>query len=76
MLGLIDVVKVFVVAQPGIQRSLGPHGIPLLAHARAGGEAAADTTAYLETHGDAGHYLGGWLTQVNDPNSLGTDLLR
>jgi hypothetical protein len=54
MLGFTDVVKAFVAAQPGIQRTLGPHGIPLLAHARAGGQRAADTLTYLEGLGDAG----------------------
>ena len=54
MLGLTTVVKAFVAARPGIQRTLGPHGIPLLAHARAGGKSAADTVAYLEALGDAG----------------------
>jgi hypothetical protein len=53
MLGLTDVVKAFVAAQPGVQRRLGPHGITLLAHAKAGGKQAADTVAYLETLGDA-----------------------
>ncbi len=54
MLGLTGIVKGFVTAQPGIQRTLGPHGIPLLAHAMAGGPPAADTVAYLESLGDAG----------------------
>jgi hypothetical protein len=54
MLGMTDVVKAFVIAQPGVQRTLGPHGIPLLAHAEAGGERAADTLAYLQGLGDAG----------------------
>jgi hypothetical protein len=54
MLGFTDVVKAFVTAQPGIQRTLGPHGIPLLAHAKVGGKPAADTLAYLESLGDAG----------------------
>jgi len=54
MLGYTDVVKALVVAKPGIQRTLGPHGIPLLAHAKAGGTHAADTIAYLESLGDAG----------------------
>lgn len=54
MLGLTDVVRGFVTAQPGIQRTLGPHGIPLLAHAKIGGKSAADTFAYLESLGDAG----------------------
>jgi hypothetical protein len=54
MLGFTDMVKAVVAAQPGIQRTRGPHGIPLLAHARAGGEKAADTVAFLESLGDAG----------------------
>jgi hypothetical protein len=54
MLGLTDVVKAFVTARPGVQRTLGPHGIPLLAHAKVGGPRAADTVAYLEGLGDAG----------------------
>jgi hypothetical protein len=53
MMGQLDVVKAFVAASPGVQRTLGPHGITLLAHARAGGPAAADTFKYLETLGDA-----------------------
>ena len=53
MLGFTDVVKAFVTAQPGIQRTVGPHGISLLAHAKAGGKLAADTIAYLEKLGDA-----------------------
>ena len=59
MLGLTPVVKAFVAAQPGVQRTLGPHGITLLAHARAGGDRAADTAAYLAELGDAdaGHKL-------------------
>lgn len=54
MLGMTDVVRAFVAAKPGAQRLLGPHGIPLLAHASAGGEEATGTLAYLETLGDAG----------------------
>jgi hypothetical protein len=54
MLGMTDVIKAFVVAQPGVQRTLGPHGIPLLAHAKVGGQRAKDTLAYLESLGDAG----------------------
>lgn len=52
-LGMTDVVKAFVAAQPGIQRTHGPHGITLLKHAQAGGEIAADTLAYLQSLGDA-----------------------
>lgn len=57
MLGHTDVVKAFVKLQPGIQRTLGPHGITLLAHAKAGGKQAAETASYLESLGDAGQGL-------------------
>lgn len=53
MLGLTEVVKAFVAARPGVQRTLGPHGFTLLAHARAGGEPAAETLSYLQSLGDA-----------------------
>ena len=53
MLGQLDVVKASVTASPGIQRTLGPHGINLLSHARAGGAGAADVVKYLESVGDA-----------------------
>jgi len=54
MLGMTDVVKAFVAATPGIQRTYGPHGITLLAHAEAGGEEARQVVDYLESLGDAG----------------------
>lgn len=53
MLGQLDAVKAFVTARPGIQRTHGPHGIPLMAHARAGGAAAEPVVKYLESLGDA-----------------------
>jgi hypothetical protein len=53
MLGHLDVVKAFIAASPGIQRTPGPHGIPLLAHARAGGPGSAAVLAYLESVGGA-----------------------
>jgi hypothetical protein len=53
MLGQTDVVKAFVAASPGVQRILGPHSIPLLAHAKAGGPAAAEVYRYLDSLGDA-----------------------
>jgi len=53
MLGQLDVVKAFVAASPGIQRTRGPHGLTLLAHARAGKQEAAAVAQYLETLGDA-----------------------
>ncbi len=54
MLGDLPAVKAMVEAQPGVQRIPGPHGIPLLAHAKAGGEQAAAVLTYLEGLGDAG----------------------
>jgi hypothetical protein len=54
MLGQLEVVRAFVAAAPGIQRTLGPHSIPLLAHARAGGERARPVREYLDSLGDAG----------------------
>jgi len=45
--------KGWIEAVPGIQRTRGPHGITLLAHARAGGAMAAETLKYLESLGDA-----------------------
>ena len=57
MLGQLEVVKAFVATNPGqpagVQKTRGPHGITLLAHARAGGEAAAAVVAYLTALGDA-----------------------
>lgn len=53
MLGHLDVVKSMIAAQPGVQRIRGPHGITLLSHARAGGPAAAEVLAYLESLGGA-----------------------
>jgi hypothetical protein len=53
MLGQLDVVKAFIDASPGAQRIHGPHGITLLAHARAGGEKAKPVLQYLEKIGDA-----------------------
>lgn len=51
MLGQLEAVKAFVAASPGIQRTRGPHGISLLAHARAGESTAV--VRYLEALGDA-----------------------
>ncbi len=36
MLGQLDVVKAFIAASPGVQKTYGPHGISLLAHAKNG----------------------------------------
>jgi hypothetical protein len=53
MLGQLGVVKAFVEAAPGVQGTLGPHGITLLSHAKAGGEAGKAVVAYLEAKGGA-----------------------
>lgn len=48
MLGQLQIVKAIVDAFPEAQHQKGPHGIPLKAHARAGGEDAAAVLAYLQ----------------------------
>jgi hypothetical protein len=53
MMGQLDAVKAFIAARPGIQRTLGPHGITLLSHAKAGGADAAAVVQYLTALGDA-----------------------
>ena len=45
MLGDVEVVRAMLAAYPAKRDELGPHGIPLVAHARAGG---ADARAVLE----------------------------
>lgn len=53
MMGPLPILKGWIEAVPGIQRTRGPHGLTLAAHARAGGAASADTVRYLESLGDA-----------------------
>jgi hypothetical protein len=53
MMGQLAIVKTWIEAIPGVQRNRGPHGLTLLAHAKAGGAAAADVYSYLESLGDA-----------------------
>jgi hypothetical protein len=53
MMGQLDAVKAFVAARPGIQKVLGPHGITLMSHARAGGADAVAVVEYLKSIGDA-----------------------
>ena len=53
MMGQLDAVKAFVAARPGIQKTLGPHGITLMSHAKAGGPDAAAVVQYLAALGDA-----------------------
>ncbi len=49
MLGRTEVVRAVLAAFPEALHTPGPHGIPLLAHAKVGGEAAQATRAYLES---------------------------
>jgi len=63
MLGQMDVVKAFVAAQPGVQRTAGPHSISLLSHAQAGGKQAKPVFDYLNSLGDAGERPASRLTQ-------------
>ena len=49
MLGKIDVVKAVLDAFPEAIHTAGPHGIPLTAHAKAGGEEAKEVLEYLES---------------------------
>ena len=49
MLGQLDVVKAAVAAMPGIVKSPGPHGIPLIDHAKMGKKDAEDVLKYLES---------------------------
>ena len=51
MLGQLETVKAFIAATPGIQKTRGPHGIPLMDHARAG--EATEVVKFLESVGDA-----------------------
>ena len=53
MLGQLDVVKAFIAARPGVQRTLGPHGLTLMWHARQGKQDAAAVVDYLAAVGDA-----------------------
>lgn len=53
MLGKLEAVKAMVTAYPGVQRTLGPHGITMLAHARNAGDEAKSVLEYLESLGDA-----------------------
>jgi len=48
MLGKLAIVKAAVTDDPGIVNVPGPHGIPLIAHAQAGGESAVAVLRFLE----------------------------
>ena len=51
MLGKLDFVRAALEAFPDALHVKGPHGIPLIAHAKAGGEEAAAVVEYLQSLG-------------------------
>ena len=51
MLGQLDVVKAILAAYPSLLQSKGPHGIPLMSHAKKGGAPAEPVVAFLESQG-------------------------
>lgn len=54
MLGQLDVVSAMLAAVPSMSDELGPHGIPLVEHARAGGDDARAVLELLDGAGVAG----------------------
>jgi hypothetical protein len=51
MLGEVEIVRAMLEAQPELREARGPHGIPLLAHAEAGGEQAGKVLDLLQAVG-------------------------
>jgi len=51
MLGRLEIVKAAIVAYPATRDVPGPHGIPLIAHAEKGGDAAKPVLLYLRSLG-------------------------
>ena len=68
MLGQLDVVKAFAAAIPDVNQLRGPHGIPLVNHARAGGAQAADVLKHLESLGN--------LPKTGDLEALSARIVR
>ncbi|NBD27075.1 ankyrin repeat domain-containing protein [Paenibacillus glycinis] len=48
MLGKLEVVKAMIADNSSLKDAPGPHGIPLVAHAQAGGEEASAVIAFLQ----------------------------
>ncbi len=48
MLGKLEIIQAVLAAFPAALQTPGPHGIPLIEHARVGGEEAAPVLAFLE----------------------------
>jgi len=51
MLGRTEIVKAAVTAYPEIVRVPGPHGIPLIRHAEAGGSGSSEVLIFLKSLG-------------------------
>ena len=49
MLGKLEIVKAALTAYPEAIKTPGPHGIPLIAHAQQGGDAARPVLEYLQS---------------------------
>lgn len=49
MLGELDLVKAILSSHPCLKNALGPHGIPLIAHAEKGGEQAQKVVEFLKS---------------------------
>jgi len=49
MLGELEIVRSVLTAFPDVRHTPGAHGIPLMAHAKAGGEKAESVVRYLES---------------------------
>jgi hypothetical protein len=49
MLGRLDIVKPMLTAYPNLATSKGPHGIPLMTHAKKGGDEALPVVRFLES---------------------------
>ncbi len=49
MLGKLEIIQAILTVFPDALHTPGPHGIPLLAHAKAGGEDARDVLEFLES---------------------------
>lgn len=49
MLGKLDIVKAALTTYPDAINTPGPHGIPLIAHAKAGGDGAKSVLDFLES---------------------------
>jgi hypothetical protein len=49
MLGKLEIVKAVLTAYPEALNIPGPHGIPLIAHAQAGGHEAIQVYEYLKS---------------------------